>query len=95
MKCAIISPSGREEFQDISSIHLVTPTGEMEILSGHVAVVTALKGGQSLRLRKANQLILCTLAPGSFIRFESDAAEVLSAQYSFETTEQAGEGKKE
>jgi F0F1-type ATP synthase epsilon subunit len=93
MKCTIISPAGREEFQDISSIHLVTPTGEMEILSGHVAVVTALKGGQTLRLRAANQLIRCTLAPGSFIRFENDAAEVLSAQYSFET-EQAGEEQK-
>ncbi|MDR2733907.1 MAG: hypothetical protein LBC99_04590 [Spirochaetota bacterium] len=90
MNCILISPTGREEFQNISSIHLTAMTGEMEILSGHIPVVSALKSGPALKLRAGDKVLRFTLAPGSFIRFENDSAEVLSAQYSFETEQAEG-----
>jgi F0F1-type ATP synthase epsilon subunit len=91
MKCAVVSTTGRDDFDNVSSIHVVTTTGELQILTGHVAVVSALKGGPSLTLRAGGEIIRFELAPGSFIRFDSDTAEVLSAKYSFEREAASGD----
>jgi len=87
MRCSIISPAGRDEFKDVVSIHLAATTGERELLSGHIALITTLKEGRSLKLRMGGEppvAVHVTVAAGSFIRFSKDDAEVLSARYTVE-----------
>ena len=81
MRCSIISPTGRDEFQDIGSIHMSTTAGERELLTGHIALLAALHEGPSLRLRTETHTVCVTLAPGSFIQFARDEAEVLTTRY--------------
>ena len=85
MKCAIISPEERDDFQGITSIYLITTGGEREILKGHIALITTLREGASIRLTMPNRIERVTTAAGSFFRFSHDNAEVTTAHYSIES----------
>jgi F0F1-type ATP synthase epsilon subunit len=82
MKCVIISPERQDDFQGITSIHLATVSGERELLKGHIALITKLQEGPSVRLTMAGKLVRVTIAPESFFKFASDNAEVITAHYS-------------
>ena len=84
MRCSIISPEGRDDFQNITSIYLVTTSGERELLEGHIALIAILQEGPSLRLCLENQMVRITISPGSFFQFTHDNAEVVTAHYSIE-----------
>jgi len=84
MKCTLISPDGQDDFQDITSIYLVTTSGEWELLEGHIALIAILQEGPSIRFRIGNRIVRVAVTPESFFQFASDTAEVISTHYSTE-----------
>lgn len=84
MKCLLISPTGREEFDGVTSIHLDTTCGERELLHDHVALIAALCEGPSIRLRTPDHVVRITVAQGCFIQFADDSAEVLTTEYTID-----------
>lgn len=85
MNCSIASPTERREFTKLNSITVDTLTGGREILTGHIALITALKDGSLIELKDTEGKVdRIEVSGGSFLQFEHDNALVLTSRFAVE-----------
>ncbi len=83
LKCTIVSPRQKKIIDGLDGIFLQTTTGEMGILTDHIAIVTQLRDGSLARLKTAaGDEIRVRLGTSSFFRFDKNEGLLLTADFS-------------
>lgn len=87
MKVLVASPLDSRSYENLEAFFLVSVEGELGILSGHAAIVCALKSGSSVRLVSSSRRFRLRLGEGSFLRFRNDEGVIVTRSF----TEEGGD----
>jgi F0F1-type ATP synthase epsilon subunit len=82
LKCTIVSPTQKKVIEGLEGVFLRTTAGAIGVLTGHIAIVTQLREGETARLKVAGGAeIRVRLGASSFFRFEKDEGTVLTEEF--------------
>ncbi len=88
LRCTIVSPAQKKVIEGLEGIFLKTVTGEIGILTGHIAIVTQLRDGTVARLKAAGaREIRVQIGASSFFRFDADEGTILTEDFSVSAAE--------
>jgi len=84
LKCTFTSPLEKHEESGITGIFLRTVEGDIGILRDHIPIVTALKAGSHVRLKKDIGELRFRIGENSFFKFDQNEGFILTGSYSLE-----------